>query len=140
MPDYRSMFDRNYLYSFDLKGKDLTVEIVHVEAGKLQIAGTKQKKSAPVLYFKTKNGARGPGLALNKTNAKTVAKLYGTNTDAWPGKKLTLYPTTTEFGKDIVDCIRIKPTVPRGEAESAPESSLPPHEPPGADTPDGASS
>lgn len=133
MPDYRSMFDRNYLYSFDLKGKDLTVEIARVEAGKLQIAGTTQKQSKPVLYFKTRNGQPGPGLALNKTNAKVVAKLYGTNTDQWVGKKLTLYPTTTKFGAETVDCIRIKPTVPRGEAESGPESTLPPHEPPGAD-------
>lgn len=108
MPDYRSMFDRDYIGSWDLGGKDVTVTIAKVEAKELVSQGNRRSKK-PVVFFDGKE----KGLALNKTNAKAVAGMYGTKTEDWVGKRVTLYPTTTQFGHDTVDCIRIRPTVPK---------------------------
>src|SRR3989304_1718118 len=103
-----SMFDSEYLHSYDLSKSEVTVEIESVSAGQLPtIGGRKPKK--PVVKFK---GAE-KGLALNKTNAKTMIGLYGAETDAWTGKKVTLYKTITTFGAEEVEGIRIRPPVPK---------------------------
>lgn len=121
MPDYRSYFDRNYVSAFELNGKDVTVTIARVEAGKMPCKGTSKTEKKPVLYF---NGSD-RGLALNKTNAKTVATLYGNKTEAWTGKRVTLFPTTTAFGGETVECIRIRPRVPGDKNKSATLPSVP---------------
>lgn len=103
--DYRKMFDPpKYLAAFVLEGKDITVTIDKVVAETIEgEAGRKDKR--PVVYFK---GASLP-LVLNKTNGKTLQKLYGADTDKWSGKGVTLYATTCKNKGDIVDCIRMKP-------------------------------
>lgn len=110
MPHVLSMFDSEYLHSYDLPTDEATVEIESVAAGELTaIGGRKSKK--PVVKFK---GAQ-KGLALNKTNARIVIALYGPLTEAWPGKRVTLYKTQTQMGGETVDCIRIRPVVPSGK-------------------------
>jgi hypothetical protein len=112
MPDYRRMFDdKEHLYAFDLEGREVTVQIEKVFPGVLK--GDKGRESKkPMVKFVGKDKK----LALNKTNGKTIAKLYGKETDEWAGKLITIYPTTTEFGGETVDCIRVKPTVPQPRA------------------------
>ena len=111
--DVRSMFDREYLGAWDLvdrdgKPIDVTAEIVRVAAGVLTSKGDKKTKK-PIVFFKGKE----KGFALNKTNAATITKLYTNDTRLWIGKRITMYPTTTSFGRDTVDCIRVRPTEPR---------------------------
>ena len=49
-------------------------------------------------------------------NARVIAGLYGGfDSESWLGKKITLYPTTTTFGSQTVDCIRIRPLIPKGK-------------------------
>ncbi len=105
--DYRSMFDRDYIANFDLLGRDVTLTIREVKGAELTVQGGKKQKK-PVVYFEGKE----KGLALNKTNAKTIAAMYGNDCDKWVGEKVTLFPTTTQFGSDTVDCIRIRPAKP----------------------------
>lgn len=109
MPHWRSMMERDFIFAFDLNGKDVVVTIDRVEAGNLTGQGGRKTKK-PVCYFKGKE----KGLALNSTNCRTIAALYGNDTDKWPGKQLTLYPTTTSFGSETVECIRVRPSVPAG--------------------------
>lgn len=108
MPDYRALYDRDYICHFDLEGREVTVEIREVKAGELAVQGTSRKTKKPVVYFVGKE----KGLALNKTNGKTIAALYGNRTEDWTGKKITMFATTTAFGGDTVECIRIKPGIP----------------------------
>jgi hypothetical protein len=111
MPDYRLMFDSDYLFAAHLGGKDVVVTIERVEAATLTGQGGRKAKK-PVLHFEGKQ----LGLALNKTNAKTLTTLFGTrNADEWVGKRITLYPTETQMGGETVDCIRIRPTVPKAD-------------------------
>jgi hypothetical protein len=121
MPHYKKMFDdKEFLYAFDLDGRDVTVQIESVRPG--EIAGEQGRKTKkPVLSFV---GAK-KKLAINRTNGKIIASLYGTDTDDWRGKWITLYPTTTAFGGDTVECIRVRPSAPKPPKKAAaqPEQS-----------------
>lgn len=87
-----------YLKASDLAGREFRMRI---KAVKLEnIRGTNR----PVLYLEKAQ----KGLILNKTNAAAIAALYGTETDGWPGKDLTLFPTMVDFRGRPVPTIRIK--------------------------------
>ena len=109
MPDFRSMYDSAYLYAFDLKGRDVTVTIKEVRAVKVMNAEKKAQKK-PVVFFRESRDER--GLVLCKTNGKTIAAMYGNDTDAWIGKRVTLYPTTVDAFGQTVEAVRIRPRVP----------------------------
>jgi hypothetical protein len=115
------MFDNKWVKSWDLGGRDITVTIVRVEAGVLENKRANKKDKAPIVWFK---GGKKP-LGLNRTNAKTIAAMYGNDTKDWIGKSVTLYPTQTQFGNDTVDCIRIRPQAPRGKAQDMPNPEPP---------------
>lgn len=102
------MYDANYIGAWDLDGRDVTVEIEKVTAGELVSEGNKKSRK-PIVSFKGKEKK----LAINKTNGKAIANMYGPDTRKWIGKRLTIYPTTTKFGRDTVDCIRVRPAVPK---------------------------
>lgn len=107
--DYRRMYDdKEHLYAYDLDGREVTVRIEKVFAGEL--VGERGKKSKkPMVKFVGKDKK----LALNKTNGKIISSLYGKDTENWVDKWITIYPTTTEFGGETVDCIRVRPQVPQ---------------------------
>jgi len=115
------MFDCDWVRAWDLGGKPITVTITKVEAGVLEDPRRKKKDKKPIVWFQ---GAKKP-LALNRTNSKTIATLYGNNTEAWIGKAITIYPTRTQFGSEEVDCVRIKPEVPKGKAVDMPNPEPP---------------
>jgi hypothetical protein len=103
MPDYRTMYDSQYLHEYDLPKDEVTVEILSVEVGELTSQGGRKSKK-PLVKFK---GAD-KGLALNKTNGKAIAQMYGNDTAEWTGKKVTLFRSTTEMAGETVKCIRVK--------------------------------
>lgn len=111
MADYRAMFDRDYIGAWDLAGKDVVVTIARVRGETLTMQGSKKTKK-PVVWFEGKD----KGFVCNKTNAKAIAGMYGSDTAKWVGKKITLFPTTTQFGNETHECIRVRPTIPRGPA------------------------
>lgn len=113
MPDYRTFFDSECLFAYHLDGREITVTIERVAGGK--IGHGKQESSKPFVYFRDKKKP----LAINKTNGKTIATLYGKDVRAWIGKQITLYPTTTKFGSETHDCIRVKPSIPNGKSDDA---------------------
>lgn len=135
MTHWKSLMDRKYLFAFDLEGKDRTLTIERVVAGELEgEKGRKTKK--PLCYFAESKS--GKPLALNATNSKAIAKLYGNDIEGWVGKRITLYPTTTEMGGETVECIRVRtrvPPEPRGRSvEPAPnETQAPEPREPGSD-------
>ncbi len=108
MPHWKSLTERDYIFAFDLQGKDVVVTITKVIGGTLVGEGGRKTKK-PVAYFEGKE----KGLALNSTNCKLIAAMYGNDTDGWIGKKITLYPTTTSFGSQSdIECIRVRPKAP----------------------------
>lgn len=118
---WKSMTDRDWMFAFDLQGKEFTLTIDRIEPGNVVGTGGKKTKK-PVAFFKESKS--GKPLALCATNCKTIEKLYGADIEGWAGKRVTLYPTTTNFGGEVVECIRIRPRLPdakQGKPEQPPE-------------------
>ena len=117
MKHWKSMMEeKDYLFAFDLQGQDVTVTIEKVTGG--EIVGDKGKKTKkPLAQFVGKHKK----LALNTTNCKVIAAMYGHDTEKWSGKKITLYPTMTSFGGDQVECIRVRNAVPQDAPAKAAE-------------------
>ncbi len=130
MADVRAMFEKEFLYSFHLDGRDCTVTIDKVIQGAVQ--GTDGKKTKkPLVYFKGK----AKPLALNITNVRAIGGMYGFKAEDWVGKRVTIYPTQTQFGPKTVDCIRVRPTVPKANEKegSINEAAQPIEREPGSD-------
>ena len=108
MADFRKMFDSEYLASWDLDD-DITVVIAKVVAGEVGGHQGSDKQKRPIMYFE---GAK-KGMVCNKTNAKSIASLYGNDTDAWIGKKITLYVGECEAFGEVMSCLRVRPAVPK---------------------------
>src|ERR1044071_4249008 len=96
--DWRAYFDSSCLRVWHLAGKDRTFKIVRVtRLTSEMVSGNKREvKKQPKLELADKHGEVLPlPLLLNKTNAKTIAQMYGNNPAQWVGKLITLFPSTT---------------------------------------------
>jgi hypothetical protein len=112
----------------DLLGRDVTITIERVRIDELvRKGGAKEKKGVVYIVGRDKMWV------LNRTNADTIVKLYGRETEGWHGKRVTLYPTTATFGRETVPCIRVRPQVPAAKGERPP---APPPRPEGAVDPE----
>lgn len=101
--DIRTAFPSKYLKAADLQGEaaNLTIRAVSVE-------DIGDDEARPIVFF---DEAR-KGLVLNRTNATTIASLYGHETDGWRGKPITLFPSETAFRGSMVECLRIRSAAP----------------------------
>jgi len=122
------LFPSKYLKAADLGGQDRVVVIKRLDAKhKMKMAGGASTQK-PILWLE----GEAKMLALNKTNGKSIAKVYGPETDNWVGKAIVLFPTTTTFGGDTVDCIRVREVEPRPRERQPPADPFadePPHDP-----------
>ncbi len=96
---------------------DLVVTIDRIVTGDVTGEGGKITTTG-LLYFK----GWAKAMVLNSGNGKTIRKLYGKDDDAWLGKAVSLYRSTTKVGGDPdVPCIRVRPAVPKsGRADPQP--------------------
>ncbi len=102
MAHYQLLYPSEYLAACDLSG-EATVTIAKFEVE--QIVGSDGKKQTkPVITF---TGAK-KRMICCKTNAKAIARQHGNDTDAWVGKKVTVYPTTCQAFGETKECVRIK--------------------------------
>jgi hypothetical protein len=106
------LFPSKYLKAADLRGKDVTVTIRDIDPrGELQMRnGAKEHK--PIVTF---NGTEKLWV-MNKTNAQSIAKVYGPEIMQWIGKRVTLYPTRVQCGRNEVDAIRVRERAPNAKA------------------------
>lgn len=103
---WKQLINPDFLGAYALpEGRDLTVEIQHVQREMVTSTGGK-KEECTVAHIK---GLK--PLILNRTNSKSIAKLYGPYVEDWAGKKITLYASTTKLAGETVECIRIRPQV-----------------------------
>jgi hypothetical protein len=126
--DYRSLYDKDYIGAWDLQDRDVNVTIRKVIGGNLVGQGGRKSRK-PVIYM---NGTE-KGFALNATNGKTIAAMYGPLIEGWVGKRITLYKSTTRDpnGGGEVECIRVRPTPPKPKGAAAePTFAQPPAEQP----------
>ncbi len=104
-------FPSTYLKATDLGGRNISVSIDRVV---MEDLGSEEK---PVVYFQ---GAQ-KGLVLNKTNANTIASVYGDDTTAWQGQPVVLVEAMVDFQGRSVAAIRVRmpQAVPRAAAPRA---------------------
>ena len=101
---------------------DLVATIREVKLESLEIPG-QPMVDKPVVFFEELE----KGLVLNKTNGKTIAAMYGNDTDDWAGKPITLYATEVNFQGTMTPCVRIRGKAPK-KAPKKPTLKSPPGE------------
>jgi hypothetical protein len=112
---WKTLFPSLYLGAHDLQGRDVALTIRRVVAEEVKTEKGSERKA--IVYFvetgkKAKPGEEEKRLVLNKTNAKTVAKLYGSEMNDWTGKRITLFPSRVSAFGEEVEAIRVRPVPP----------------------------
>jgi hypothetical protein len=111
-----TVFGGDTLKAADLQGHEPTVTIATIEMKKFD-NGNKL-----VITFEGKKKA----LVCNKTNANRIAHAYGTNTDNWIGKDLTLFTDLVDFQGKAVEAIRVRAKkVVHQQPQTAPQRMAP---------------
>ena len=111
MPHWRHMMSSDKLHADDLVDREHAVTIERVVQGEYpDLEDPKKKLYKPDVWFV---GKKKP-LGLNSTNARAISRLLGSNrTEDWPGRTITLYPTTTRAFGEEHECIRVKNKLPK---------------------------
>lgn len=103
-----------FLKAADLNNQKPVVEIESAEVHENTYNG--ETKKQVVLTFTGKDKV----LGLNKTNARRIAALIGTDDfHDWAGWRIRLYVDQTDLDGKTVDCIRIFPDLPEQVNEKA---------------------
>ena len=103
MVSINTLFPSKYLKADDIDGE----QIVSINGVTQEEVGDEREMKAVVLFAELPKG-----LVLNKTNASTIAALYGPETDSWKGNRITLFATPVEFKGKMSMGVRVKPIMP----------------------------
>lgn len=109
---WKALANYDYLGAYSLKnGEDKIVTIKEIKQ-ELVTGNGGRKDNCIVAYF---TDADKP-MILNKTNCKTIQKIYGTPLiEEWVGKKIVLFASTTSLAGETVECLRIRPYPPAAD-------------------------
>lgn len=103
---WKTLTNPDYIGAYSLNGKDLSVTIDKV-ARELVTGTNGKKEECTVAHLK---GLK--PFIINKTNAKTIAKVLGSPyIEDWSDKVITLYPTITKLKGEDVECLRVREIV-----------------------------
>lgn len=103
LPDtYSELYPGRFLKSDLLKGRKVTLTIKNIDVEEL--IGDKGKADPKVVASFVERPLE---LVLPKTNGFCLKRMFGDNPHSWIGKRVTLFPSQTKFGRETVDCIRI---------------------------------
>lgn len=120
---YRLLYPSEYLCAADLHGKDVTLTVAGLQREELPLEGTSKKEGKWIVSFAemaSRPTDKQKRMVINKTNLKTIAKVYGPEVNDWSGKRITLFATTCKLKGEVVECIRIRDRKP-ADGKSTPE-------------------
>lgn len=109
--DWRALFKGAYLTAVEFGGREPTFKIQGVDTIDLEQEDGQTKPKAVVFFVDVDgDGYKGidRGWVLCKTNAMCIAAMFGNETDAWVGKRVTLFATDVQVGKERKPGIRVK--------------------------------
>ena len=116
---WKKLVDPRFIGAYALpNGDDLTVTIEHVKLETITMMGGK-KEDHTIAYL-----AGQKPMILNVTNSKSIHKLYGAYIEDWAGKQITLFASTAKMGGEMVECLRIRPSVARKAKEAITDARL----------------
>lgn len=105
-------FLSQYISAAELVGKPpVTMTIGRVTLEKVESMkigddeGKGKEKDRVIIYFE--NSKSGRGWLLNRTNAECIKELWGRETDAWIGKRITLHAQNVRVGPKMEPGIRV---------------------------------
>jgi hypothetical protein len=127
----RLMFPTEFLCAADLKGKDVTLTIGKLAREELRSEDGSKEPAWVVEFAEMQRRPKDQRKrwVLNKTNATTLGKLHGTESNEWVGKRVTLFPTTCMAFGERVECIRVRDKAPSAAKPAAqPAEQLDPAE------------
>jgi len=101
---WKQLVNPDYLGAYSLpEGKDITIKIKQVVREIVKGINGKSEECTVAHIEGNKP------LILNRTNCKTIAKIYGTPfIEDWSGKSITIYAAVTKLKGDDVECLRIR--------------------------------
>ena len=106
---YKKLINPDYLGAYSLEpGQDMILTIRSV--GKEVITGTGGKQEECIVCRWVEDQKP---MILNVINCKTISKMLKTPyVEKWAGHRIQIYATTTKFGGDTVECLRIRKDPP----------------------------
>lgn len=113
------MFSSKFLRAADvdeMADENTQTAVVTIDRVEMAEVGQDQQEK-PVVYFRGID----PGMVLNKTNANSIAKLLGNDTDEWSGKAIGLFTTEVDFSGQQVLAIRVRLKLPKTTKKAATE-------------------
>jgi len=109
MAHWRKLLNNEYLGSWDLEGgKEPVVTIEKVKGVKLKSHQGDDQQAAKITFE-----GIGKPLIAKATVLKSIAAMYGNDTDGWVGKQIQLCVAMVPAFGEVVEAIRVKPTVPK---------------------------
>lgn len=116
---WKQLINPDYIGVYALpNGEDLTVTIKSVAREVVTMAGGKKEECTVVQLVNNKP------FIINATNSKSIHRLYGPYIEEWTGKQITLHASTTKFGGELVECLRIRPEVAKPKKQSITDDRL----------------
>lgn len=114
---WKKLSNPDYLGAYALDpGKDLVLTIKSV-AEENVIGADGKKEDCIVMRFRENVKP----MIVNATNAKTIQKIYHTPyIEDWAGCKIQLYSAQVKAFGEVVDALRIRPSVPKTEQPASP--------------------
>ena len=107
---WKNQFNYDYLGAYSLPdGKDIILTLK--ETKKEMVTGTNGQKSECFVAYFHENAKP---MILNKTNCKTIEKLFNTpNIEEWVNKQIQIGSTRINAFGEMTDCLRVRPFAPK---------------------------
>ena len=110
---WKKTMNPNYLGAYALEPmKDLVVEITEVKTESVMNADGRNEECL-VAHLKDQKP-----LIVNKTNAKAISKVCGSNyIEDWKGKQIALYISNVKAFGELVEAIRVRLVPPKAKSK-----------------------
>lgn len=114
---WKNQFNYDYLGAYSLPdGKDIILSIK--ETKKETVVGNNGQKSECFIAYFHENVKP---MVLNKTNCKTIEKLFKTpNIEDWVNKQIQIGSTRISAFGEMTDCLRVRPFAPKLPEDARP--------------------
>lgn len=112
---WKKHFNPNYLGAYSLEpGEEKVLTIVELKDEEVT-SSDGSTDVLPVLYVKDEKP-----MILNKTNAKTIAKVCASDfVEDWKGKKIQIYAAKIKAFGELTSALRVRPQVPKKDTLNA---------------------
>lgn len=113
---WKNLANYDYLGAYSLEGvNEITLTIKEIKKERVTANGGNSEDCIVTYFNETAVGSVVvKPMVMNKTNCKTIEKIYNTGEiENWIGKPITIFATTTKFARDVVPCLRVKAEIPQ---------------------------